>query len=562
MKLFFIITLFISVSISAGPIRYLQTRYYKNDYLLESRAAYDFAACDEHLVTEEEYYYLKCEGTVLTPQDNLDDFFSDMNAIRLITSEEKFLEDLQIHVKDQLNENDSQMKLLKRCLQNLDNTDDCKTAKENILEMLRRDLPRLRILMAQKSFPGVIFSPTKPQRFRNELNHSISGISPKPLTADEVTYLEGHTDTLEAAFTQDVYRENEVDGLNECLDRNNESLSIKDSRDCERFDPIANYRASLKFNEQNEIYENEYNNMIEANPLLTLLTVNGQESDHDLFENIVGALDKLIEDSGKAIANVEKLRGDDRVELLGYKQAVNTMLSSEDEGASRISCDIAQKLSDKNNRSEMMTDIYIGLGAVAGGGLCAFTGVGLFGCSIGVGLATEGVALAVAQRRHEVSQSAFFAGIGSTERTETNEFSRNLSLYLLPLSMASEGAMQAARILRRTPSATHANRIDNVVASDTPRVPAQSERRYNFEGRQEIDEINRELGSSRKRLLLNTYNAGNKHDLSRMDETYFSGLADILEYRLRQDFPDLTEAQINVRLSRQLDDLVKSCKGN
>lgn len=559
MRKFLFILVLLQFSTEAKVFRFFQNQYYKNDYFLTSRSNYDFNSCRDHIVEEEEFYYVKCDEQVLTPQDNLDDFFKDINAVELEFAKDKFLDDLQSHVEKELTVNFSNMKSLKTCLQGLNTSEECSTAKRNILEMLRRDLPRMRALMAQKSFPGVIFSPTKPQRFRNEIEHSISGVKPKELTENEIEYLVDHTDKLEAAFTQDVLRENEINGLSECVEEQEELLIIRNSNDCNRFEPMVSYRASLKFNEQNDVYEKQYNDMIEPNPLLTLLTVTGQESDNIIFEDIINVLDKLIDNSDEAISNVKSLEGEDRVELLGYRQAVDTMLVTPPYESTRVQCDLAQKLLDQNDKAEMMTDIYIGLGAVAAGGLCAFTGVGMFGCSIGVGLAAEGVALAVNQRRHERSQSAFFSGVGNADRTENNEFSRNLTLYLLPLSVASEGAMQAVKLIRRAPTALPSRNIVNNVPIE---VKPESYTRFNFEGRRDFEDITNDLGRGRKKLLLDTYNPGNKYELSRLDETYFSGIADMLDYRLRQDFPEMSDDLIKRRVAKELDDIIESCKGN
>ena len=90
----------------------------------------------------------------------------------------------------------------------------------------------------------------------------------------------------------------------------------------------------------------------------------------------------------------------------------------------------------------------------------------------------------------------------------------------------------------------------------------QKERRFNFEGREEIDLINSELGRGRKQLLLDTYNADNQYDLNRMDQTYFSALADILEYRMMQDFPELSDDLVKRRVQAQLDELMQGCRGS
>lgn len=378
MKLAFITLFIFNFSLQARVLRYLQTQYYKDDYLLHSRSHYDFNSCQNHSVEEEEFYYVTCENSVLTPQQDLDHFFNDMQAIELEFAEDQFLENLQGHVKRQLTNNTTNMNSLKRCLQNNDQTPECTQAKTNILEMLRRDLPRMRILMAQKSFPGVIYSPTRPHRFRNNIEHSISGVRAKGLTENEIAFLNDHIERQEAAFTQDVLRENEIDGLGDCVEQSDNLLRLKETEQCERFIPMVGYRSDLKFNEQNQIYENQYNDLIEPNPLLTLLTVSGQETDAEIFSDIIDALVTLIDQSAATISNVQSLSGQERVELLGYRQAVDTMLSTSPYEATRLQCDLAQKLLDQNDRAEMMTDLTIALGAVAAGGLCAFTGVGLY----------------------------------------------------------------------------------------------------------------------------------------------------------------------------------------
>lgn len=90
----------------------------------------------------------------------------------------------------------------------------------------------------------------------------------------------------------------------------------------------------------------------------------------------------------------------------------------------------------------------------------------------------------------------------------------------------------------------------------------QKERRFNFEGRDDIDQINEDLGRMRKEKLLETYNPGNRYELNRMDETYFVGLADILEYRYIQDFPELSDELVRRKVGRDLDELMQGCKGS
>jgi hypothetical protein len=290
--------------------------------------------------------------------------------------------------------------------------------------------------------------------------------------------------------------------------------------------------------------------------MLTLLSVTGQESDEDILTDVSKTLEKLLFNAATAMKHAVSLNGDDRIELMAYKNAVNQMLSSKE--PSRIQCDLAHKLGSDREFDETMTDVYIGVGAVIGGGLCAFTNVAFFGCSVGVGLGTEAVALYVAQERHEKSQSAFFSGLGDADLTLENEFSRNLSLYLLPLSVASEGVVRAVKLAKNVPPASVTPPA--TTAAPTSAIETTS-KRYDIRTRREVDELDAELGTNR-RILLIKYNPGNKHKLSRTDLTYFSGIADILEKRMAKMYPNLSSDALAKRVQLKLGEIIRRCKAS
>ena len=67
--------------------------------------------------------------------------------------------------------------------------------------------------------------------------------------------------------------------------------------------------------------------------------------------------------------------------------------------------------------------------------------------------------------------------------------------------------------------------IKGVIRDGVKPTSVHKERRFNFEGRQDLNQINSDLGLARKKFLLDSYNPNNKYSLNRMDEVYFSARA-------------------------------------
>jgi hypothetical protein len=590
------------------------------DYEIETSENYEFQACQEFNSDDDFEYYLTCVEGELVKEQEFSLLLKDVKAIETKVIEDIFLKDLKADVLGELKRNKKNVLIQKKCigalvnknsfaLSNVD-TIECQKIQKAVLQSIQFDLPKLRVLMGQKDTPGHIYSSKKPERFqRQDLIHEVNDRKVPDLTKSEADSLEKHTGVLEEAFVQDIltlnqnpslvlkksnqvgkidkllpcfgdiqserckasYEKSElIDGIEVCIDKSfPHKLTVKKSGQCQKFNTMLSFKVNNRFDKQNQIYQKEYNKKLSDNPLLSIVPLTGEENVDDIFKGVYSVLDELETNANKAISQISKLKGDDRKDLLGFNVAVEKFLK--DRGPSQYMCDIGTELKSDRDFSELKTDLFIGGAALIGGGICAFS-YGL-GCAAGVAVGLEIGAVGISQHRLNNAKMAFNAGLTDAQITLDRESERNLSMYLAPLALVGEPGKliikNASKVGTKFVGRKTAMKQDSSPV-DKEFLPPGDSRRYNFEKRKTLDDIQKSIGGERsKNRLFNRYYPDNEFKLDNADKIYIAAIAKDLEKSIRSSMiksgqrPNSKSFKNKVRADTKavLDSIARKCNG-
>ena len=471
-----------------SPFSAIGNYFKKRKYKMTS-SENNFAACSQFQKEDEEDYFATCNNqNQLIQNTNLRELYDDTNAIEKEVLRKDFLNRLQNKVVQTIDNKIGEVTNLQMCLEQ----NSCPKLRAGIIKGLRINLPKMRILMAQKNMPGKIYSPTRPIRFDREIDHDVLGADIPKVTDREAEFLHKYTWDLEDDFT-DLVKLEHPEFANQPA--------------------IIDSYVSKKFEEQNKKYQTEYESLISSNPLLSLVNAHGQEDD-----------EYLISEALKGLAHVQKslidlkekkLEDDDQERLILFQVASNNLLNELD---SAVYCDVASGVRDDQDFSELKEDLILAGAILAGGGACAYT-FGL-GCVVGVVVAGEGYAILSSVERQSLENDLFLIGESSVSELEGRNFERDLTMYLAPISILGEGAGLLVKRSFRT--------IGRLIDS-----PSEF-KRFDFEQRQALEELEESLGLKKQRYN-NYYNPGNELNLSTGDQIYFAGIIEELNKRGMKD---------------------------
>lgn len=531
--------------------------YYNNwVYGVESAGEYDFKACQKYAGGEEEEseYFAMCREGKLVDEPEMEKLASASNAIAVETLKSDFLDRLQSEVLRDVKKNYRELSALRQCLEKDLDSERCRKQKHGLLAGIRRDLPKLRALAAQKDMPGKIYSPTKPKRYDSSIEHSVSKVRPKELSAREESFMAKHTEELEENFRAKIIEEQgDEHNLAGCLE----------FRSCPSKEPIIDSHTTKMFERQNKKYAQAYNELASANPMLTLLKVRGDESEEEIFKDVERSLEFLSEKTQNAIADIENMEGDDRIDLMALGKGVEERLQKLD---SRVYCDVAQDLKNEMEFDELKTDLLVGAGALLGGGVCAFTGGA--GCVLAVAataVGSEAVNLGLAQQRLGKSQNYFYSGQGDAQKVEQRKSEKALSMYLAPLALVGSGVGNGLKTVGRKIGSESAETASAAASASLPKTASRAvesagrSRRLDDTQRRLIDDIEKELGGEKDRILA-AVNPGNKFNLSKGDQTYLAGVVSLLKKKVKKENPDLSAKEIDELVENRARRLVNKCQ--
>ncbi|MFT6630628.1 MAG: hypothetical protein ACJAS4_000570 [Bacteriovoracaceae bacterium] len=620
-------SLFIFILLFFGQIRLAESQvldFFKGhiksyNYEFETSENYEFESCQEFNSDNDFEYYLTCVDGQLVKEKEFNHLLNDIRAVETKVVEEAFLEDLKLDILSELKRNKLNVKKQKKCIGillkkrtsdvSIEETNECNAIQAAILKSIQTDLPQIRVLMGQKDTPGHIYSSSKPERFqRTNLVHEVNKRKAPDLSKNEAKILKSNTDVLERAFIQDILstnlnrnevleRSNEISTIDKLLpcfgeitsnrcktgheqseiihdiekcinSENPEKLEIKSDVKCKKFHTMLSYKVNNRFDKQNIIYKKEYNKKISGNPLLTSVPLTGEETPVEIFEGVYSVLDQLEMDAFKAIRQVSKLADDDRKDLLGFNVAVEKFLK--ERGPTQIMCDVGSELKGDRDFSEMKTDLFIGGAALIGGGVCALS-YGL-GCAAGVAIGIEVGAVGISQGRLNNAKIAFNAGLTDAQKTLDRESERNLSMYLAPLALVGEpgkliihnASKVGSKLIGRKVALKQSTPVDNEL------LPAGNSRRYDFEKRKTLDDIEKSIGgNNRSQKIFNRYYPNNKYNIDNGDKIYIAAIAKDLEKDIRTTLlrnglkPEskLFKSKLRKDVQEVLDSIASKCNG-
>ena len=502
-----LISLFVSnlMAQTYNPVRLIGNYFKQKKYAIHSNSNH-FESCQKfNQNSDEENYYVSCnEERELIQNQAIDELYTDAYAIEKEVLKEDFLSRLKNNVIQKINTKIEEVNHLQGCLEQ--NT--CPELRQGIINGLKNNLPKMRILMAQRKMPGKIYSPTRPIRYQREINHDIGNKNIPPLTEKEAEFIHQYTWDLEDDFTE-LVKIGKPEFAN--------SPAIVDTY------------VSKKFEEQNEKYNQEYERLVSQNPLLSLVSATGDEDDEFLINQALKAFGHI--QNSLLDLREEKIHENDLSKLIIFQDSTNNLLSEMD---SKIYCDIASDVLSEHEMDELKEDLFLAGAMLVGGGACAYTfGIG---CMVGVAVIGEGYAIHSALERQGIENDLFMIGESSIESMQSRNFERDLTMYLAPLSILGEGA----GLLVKRSFKTLGRLLDNTAEF----------KRIDFNQRQALDELEQSLGFKKQRFN-NYYNPGNELNLSSGDQIYFAGIIEELNKKGLKD----------TEIKEYIDDLMKECNG-
>ena len=513
------------------PVQTDQSEYHKKKfknqyYEITSKSQYTFKTCQKFNDEAKEKYFLECdENGVIWKEQPISGLSDQVNAVHRSVVENEFLTDYKKYVLAGLTKSLKEVQSLKACLYSIDSTAEvCQKQKEAIVNGVKSDLPRLRVLLAQMNMPGKIFSATKPLRFQKKIKHPSSNELIPDLSLAETNFLIRHTEELEDSFREEII--NTVDQLKDC----------KTQKPCLGKETIIDAHMTKMFERQNKKYAQAYDEQLSKNPMLNLLNLTGEENSELILQRVKEKLNFLEKSVESSLEKIRSLNDKDRIELLALSPTIEKYLENQ---KTQVSCDIAEKLKEDQEFDELKDDLFVGAAALAGGGICALT-MG-WGCALTVAIGAEVGSVRLANGRYQDSKNYFYAGQQTAEDLSAREFENNMAMYLAPLALVGGGYNSGKIALKMIPE-----------------KPTNAVVRWNYSNREMYDIVEKNLQSS-KVSLVNKFNPGNRHNLSRSDEMYFAGIADHLVVQSRKDFPNLSSEELDNIVSKKLDKLIKDC---
>jgi len=503
--LLFLIYSQLALSFDFNPFSLIKNYLNKKEYVLTEDDDNQFKSCQKFQSNTDEYFTQCNEHHELIQNQEIDNLSKESKAISTELLKDHFLDDLKSEVSIEINKKKEESHRLISCLtQNI-----CEDSKNAIISGLRKNLPRMRSLMGQMNMPGKIYSPTRPLRFQENIKHDL-GVKVPPLSQKEKDFLKDYTWNLEDDFTELVKRE---------------KPQFKDSP------MILDSYVTKKFEKQNKRYHQKYQELVSSNPLLTLVNLRGDESDDEILTQAILGLEKVNENLMELESEISHLDADEKAQLIRFRGTTDNYLGELD---SEIYCDVANSVHSSEESSEMKRDLLLSGAMIVGGGACSFT-FGL-GCVLGVAVAGEVYAISVSQQQKDFENQLFLASESNVELVQERNFSRDLTLYLAPVSLLGEGAAKAFKIGYKT----------LIKESDQ----LLTLRRIDLDQRKILNDLDDELGSSKSKLI-NRFNPLNKYNLEPADQIYLAGI--VKELQKQKKTPK--------EISQYLDDLVKECKG-
>lgn len=507
MKLIYFLCLIITFSARADFFAGISNFFSKDENTFSSREEYSSEYCSKYEKEDELDYFVGCRDKKTYVSFDLD---SDLEKVNRKLIEQSFMDDIKSKVVSDLSGAQENLAKLKFCIEGTTNS-NCSITINKTLDAIRSNVPAMRISMAQMDMPGKIFSPTKPERFQRKLKHPLTGKALKPLTEGEVQYLKEHTDYLEAKFRSEVIKENP------------KFKTCENQTPCKQ-EMIINSFIVKKFENENKKQKDNYNKILDSNPLLSFLGLTGDESDTEIIDRLRPTVTKLYDNLNSTLKKAKSAKGDDIKKLLLFTKSSESLLQSK---KSRYYCDIHEDFLDELDFDELKKDVGLVSASIIGGGLCALTAGGA--CVIATALGTEGASYLVDLGRTRELERTFYSGLGDVEEYADKKESLATAGKLALLSVASEGV-------------TTINLVKNtfVKASKRPRL--------------------RRVTTEYKKFH-KLYNPNNTYDLDAMDRVHLVDIAQILVKRQKNNNPNISHETLDKSVKKALDKLIKECRG-
>lgn len=507
--------LYLHSATHADPYAYFKKRNLRVNSKFITSQEYDFKNCHKFNKAQEsedkEDYYLTCQEDELKKISEAEALSYKVSPITKRVLRDEFLDTLKDKAINKLKKRIGELKELSLCMAKSNQRNKCREIREHMLKKLRPDIQKTRSLLAQMEMRGKISSKEKPIRFNPNPIHPLTGVRVNSLRdkkeedgGPEYNALLQHTNDLEESFTVDV------------------KLSKPEIASQA---PVVSTHVNRRFKKQNKVYRQEYDKLINQNPILSLLKVSAQESDEAIMKDVKEATEVLISSVQSTLHRILTEDYSDS-DIISFSNLIEDELKHRD---NEVYCDIAQNLKDQSDLEEFSQELLIAATAITLPIACSIS-YGL-GCALTAVVATEAYTINRALDNYDGEYDQFYSGQSSSERLSDKDVEKQMSIYLAPLSLIGT---QATKVLKS--------------AKDYVSTPIS--KRYDFKQRKELSTLKENLNIRYDRTM-ELFNPGNKYELSSADQIYLAGILDKMK---RYGY---THAEIRDYTQK----LVKECKG-
>lgn len=368
--------------------------------------------------------------------------------------EQELLNDLSAFVEKKVDDNLKSLDFIRSCLRDSLRKralhEDCLQALNKVRSSTQNGLPLLREHMALMDFPQPLAMHERNSRrpgfqvryYQEQIDHPHSSLRVERLTEEEKQRVEQYVERFTQQSTESWYQKKM--GSTRCLKMSESGEYFFDGPSCERVmkSQLAHH-INNDFKVAREHHQKDYASLLKAAPHLAYLPQSGFSSEEQMDEALLKSFDEMYKEISEDRSNLDLEDSSSKASLFKYPSLVNSYFAQKsplEESFCSVGHDLHEKYGPGGWR-DLAFDVAVGLAALAGGVICAFT-AGI-GCAVGVAVLSEGYYLADSSLNLHNSEVMMQMQLIDSQEVEDARDRRNMALLFAPLSFTGFHSVQA-----------------------------------------------------------------------------------------------------------------------
>lgn len=368
--------------------------------------------------------------------------------------EQELLNDLSSFVEKKVDENLESLEFIRSCLRDSLRKralhEDCTHALSKVRASTQNGLPLLREHMALMDFAQPLAQHERNSRrpgfqvryYQEQISHPHSSLRIERLTEEEKERVEQYVQKFTEQSTNAWYEKKM--GTTRCLKTTESGEYFFDGPSCERVmrSQLAHH-INNDFKFAREQHQKDYASLLKAAPHLAHIPQSSFSSQEQMDEALLKSFDEMNKEISEDRRNLDLEDSSSRASLFKYPSLVNSYFAQKSPLKESF-CSVGQDLHEKYGPGgwrDLAFDVGVGLAALAGGVVCAFT-AGI-GCALGVAVLSEGYYLVDSSLNLHNSEVMMQMQLIDSQEVEDARDRRNMALLFAPLSFTGFHSAQA-----------------------------------------------------------------------------------------------------------------------